>query len=242
MALARSYTCGLCGMSFQNPLQLGPHVRGCKQAKTVIRFAEFDNLDIDTTPHATQIQLPTQVPTQNQFPTQTPTQTPQVPSQNQLPTQTPINMLCVRVGGGPRAVVEDVPPSSVANIIRPNPLLTRDFCPTQKLWDRHVQEVYHLCDPLFWNMFEAVKLQSTTCADNVLSTCSDILAKKSVPVTKCWPRTKRILRELIRRKLGSFWPRVSITKIIDLRSFEIPGVNTYVFHMQHTLTSRVIQV
>ena len=141
MSLVRSYTCGLCGWSFQNPLQLGPHVRFCKNANTVIRFTEVDNMEFcnvefGKTPHARQTPLPTQVPTQNQLviqtpqlPSQTPqvpTQTPQVPipqvpTQTQLPTQTPLTMSCARVGGGPRVVVEDVPLSSVTNIVSPNP-------------------------------------------------------------------------------------------------------------------------
>ena len=176
-------------------------------------------MEFDKTPHATQTPLPTQIPTQNQLTIQSPqlpsqtrqvlTQTPQVPTpqvptQTKLPTQTPITMSCARAVGGPHVVVEDVSLSSVTNIVRPNPLLSRDFCPMQKLWDRHVQEVYHLCDPCFWNMLEVGKLQNTTCVDNVLSTCSEILNKNSVSITKCWSRTKRTLREFIRRKLGNF--------------------------------------
>lgn len=245
MALARSYTCGLCGLSFHNPMQLGPHVRVCQKKNNVIRFAESDNMQFDSALHASPMQVATQVPTQNQsqLPTQTPeVPTPQVPTQDtnplvtaqtQLPTptQNPINMLCMRVGGGPHAVVEDVPLSSGTNIARPNPHLIHNFCATQRLWDIHVQQVYDLCDPSFWKMFEAVKLKSATCVDNVLSACADILAKKNVSITKCWPRTKRMLRQLILRKLGNFWPRVSITKIIDLRNFEIPGDNTHIFHI-----------
>ena len=195
MALARSYTCGLCGLSFHNPMQLGPHVRVCQKKNNVIRFAESDNMQFDSALHASPMQVATQVPTQNQ-------------SQH--------------------AVVEDVPLSSGTNIARPNPHLIHNFCATQRLWDIHVQQVYDLCDPSFWKMFEAVKLKSATCVDNVLSACADILAKKNVSITKCWPRTKRMLRQLILRKLGNFWPRVSITKIIDLRNFEIPGDNTHI--------------
>ena len=83
-----------------------------------------------------------------------------------------------------------------------------------------------MCDPDFWKMLEAVLLQSTTCVDHVLSTCLDMFQKKGVSVSKCWPRSKRTLRDLISRKLGNFWSAVTVTKSIDVRGFNIPGVHS----------------
>lgn len=217
--MARKYACGLCGLQFSNPWQLGPHARQCRQLNQVVQFAEFDdeiNAEFAT---VTPSQVPTPTP---QLPhgfcvrTQVPTPTPSLPHL-QLPD------FCVRTNNPKLAVAEDVPLVHTYVVV-PNPSLSRDFCPMQKFWDRYVQGVYHLCDPHFWDVFEAVHMQPTNCVDAVVSTTADLLHKKCVPV-KCWPRSKRRLRSLIATKIGHFWPRVSITKTIDLTQFHLPGVS-----------------
>ena len=254
MATERMYLCGLCGMAFPKHQQLGPHSRVCRRRNNIIRHAEFldtnDNVtwEFDAIPDTTPTQLPAPVATLSMNPEipQLPTQTPQVPiiptQTTQVPTQ--ISELCARTGVGPRSVVEDAPLSRNQNVVQPNPLLTSNFCPLQRAWNAHVQSLYHMCDPEFWKMFEAVLLQSTKCVDDVLSTCLDVLAKKSATIIKCWPRSKRTLRDLISRKLGNFWSAVTITKTIDLRRFNLPGVhhlptrhmcltcNSHTMHMQ----------
>ena len=40
-----------------------------------------------------------------------------------------------------------------------------------------------------------------------------------------WPRTCRVLRNMITRKAGNFWQHVTNTHVVDLTSFELPGVD-----------------
>ena len=196
MANTRVYSCGRCGMSFTNYHQLGPHVRVCSAKDNVIRFGEFDDTfendasGFDASSDTEQAQLLTATPHTQNVNLQTPqlhsgtpqTPTPPVPTP---PVPTAISDLCARTGCGPGAVVEDAPLSRSPNIVPPNSLLTRNYCPLQRAWHGHVQSVYHMCDPDFWKMFEAVLLQSTTCVDHVLSTCLDMFKKKGVSVNKC---------------------------------------------------------
>jgi hypothetical protein len=144
MANTRVYLCGKCGMSFTNYHQLGPHVVCCRAKDNTIRVPEFDDTcendasEFDASSDTAQPQLLTATPhTQNvnlqtpQLPSGTPQlPTPQVPATPPVPTA--INDLCARTGCGPRAVVEDPPLSRSPNIVPPNSLLTRNFCPLQR--------------------------------------------------------------------------------------------------------------
>lgn len=98
----------------------------------------------------------------------------------------------------------------------------------QQKWREYVRAVYDLCPVDFWRVFRSVQLQSGTCADKVLKTVHNIIdydPKK----TQRWPLSKRSLRSLIQKQVGTFWGSVTITKTINLSHFQLPGLKKLTF-------------
>ena len=107
-----------------------------------------------------------------------------------------------------------------------------DFVAMQSAWQMYVRECFLLCTPQYWHLFSGLTLQSGTSADVILSHTHDILVGGkaiSFKLGKSWPKSKRQLRASIKKRVGNFWPNVTITKTINLSQFSLPGVKNVDF-------------
>ena len=87
-----------------------------------------------------------------------------------------------------------------------------------------MNETYACCCPAFWSVYKAVHGQTATCIDEVLHE-----VKKLITVKGRWPQSNRTLLKVINQHAGDFWSNVVYTRVIDLRTFNVPGCTTVKF-------------
>ena len=110
-------------------------------------------------------------------------------------------------------VISHVPPSLTA------------YLQLQSTWQQYAEAAFQCCSRDFWTVFQSVRFQTTVCRDRVLSMVKTLVGAQG----HRWPRTCRVLRDTIARKVGDFWPNVTRTHVIDLTRFELPGVDSVEF-------------
>ena len=101
----------------------------------------------------------------------------------------------------------------------------------QKTWDEYVQQVYELCDPEFWHIYDAVRKQYNTTVEKVLKRVLSLVTKKQCRSSKSrkWPTSNPILNRLVQKKCGDFTDFILRTTTIDLSHFRLPGVTKIQF-------------
>jgi len=171
-----------------NPFQLGAHKRFC------VNNSSVEENPVVCTPIVAQVPM-VQVP-MVQVPMVQVVQVPMAPTPVVAPVPRNLSIwtLCRRkkcpVDAGDELLVTSA-------LDRTNKFLICDFVPLQKKWKEHIQQVYHMFDPHFWTIFDAIKLQAATTIDSVLTATSNLLQSEQVsakfPLGGRWPRQKRTL-------------------------------------------------
>ena len=79
-------------------------------------------------------------------------------------------------------------------------------------------------------MYNAIKGQSTSCQDSVLSTVKNMFCQTNKACCgRKWPSNNRLLRSIIIREAGNFWDNVTHTKKNCLRQFNLPHCESVTF-------------
>ena len=95
------------------------------------------------------------------------------------------------------------------------------------MWRDYVAHAHSCCAPSFWKLYNAVKGQTVTCRDAVMHAVKDLVPTHVA--RQGWPRSNRTLRRRVERRAGKFWDLVVQTHTIDLREYELPGVDSVQF-------------
>ena len=110
-------------------------------------------------------------------------------------------------------------------VISHSPLCIPGCLQLQTMWQNYAVAAFECCSHDFWTVFQSVRFQTTVCRDRVLSMVKTLVGARG----HRWPRTCRVLRDMIARKVGDFWDNVTSTHVVDLTRFELPGVDSVQF-------------
>ena len=173
-------TCDICGDTFANAMQLGPHKRRCWRQHCVNVGSDFSNDDSDDGAGSSRSRSPGRSPS--------PSPSPAGPAPAGL---TPLHDLAARRCGYFWGL--DTPAPNPRVVVPYNKQATHDYTFTQNLWREYVEQVFNLCAEDFWLMYATVQHASTTCADAVLREVHRMLqqAKAGIPLGHKWPRSLR---------------------------------------------------
>lgn len=206
--------CDLCGETFENAYQLGPHKKFCWNRQNLAgESSEFSNSDFAGDCSADSCD--------NHF----------APPNDFAGAEVEVNdglwSLSQRSKNwglqSPVACDERVRP-------RCNPGLITDYGQMQKTWESYITSVTDLCTPDFWDTFRVLYRQPASCADQILHKIYDILRRTDLPSGHRWPTSVRSLNQRIKSKAGWFWDNVMHEHTIDLRRFRLPGVKRVQFN------------
>ena len=210
--IQRMALCDLCGEVFSNHFQLGPHKRVCRQVEGVLSeddlFSEDDAVD---DAHLRDVAHPLYA----------------VDDADLRDDEHPLWELARRErnwGAVYPCFVEQ-------NVICDNSR-THDYCAMQKVWRDYVRNVYNLCSPAFWRIFELVKEATGAKASKTLRQVKLLLHAQpqiNVRLGHSWPTSIPILKTRIITRLGNFWDNVTRDKVIDLSAFKCGTVKQIKF-------------
>lgn len=215
--------CHRCGKYFGNVRQLGPHRRHC--------LSTSEEEEEESSEFLSDASAAEQEP-----------QLLQIQRHQMTVITTPANDLTVTVGMPANAQLQQMPHVDMRALARrrgnwgiqgalalprrgtASRLPARDVREMQKIWGSYVKLAYRSCSPEFWEVFQKVIQETTSCKDQVLG-----VVKKLMKQDRTWPSSVRTLRTRITRKAGKFWAHVMETHTIDVRSFGIPKCTTVQF-------------
>ena len=103
----------------------------------------------------------------------------------------------------------------------------RDYSYMQETWLQYVKAAHGCCSSEFWRVQRSLLNQTTVCKDAVVNTVKTLVSHEARQPS--WPDSTRALKSLLQRKAGRFWDNVLHTEIIDLSSYELPGVGKIKF-------------
>ena len=191
-------TCGLCGATFMNAYQLGPHKVACRNLisgsflTAPDKDSELSNSDDDNDDGDDDVVA------------------------SEPPTTTSLVDLAQRANRGNRFKIRVTPNVSV----QPSKSFCFDFHSMQKTWSTYITKVGNLCSPHFWDMFSKVHQQTAACADKVLHHVHKLLKNNTtLRLGHRWPTSTRSLRQRVVSKAGWFWDNVTQYHSIDLSPF-----------------------
>lgn len=99
----------------------------------------------------------------------------------------------------------------------------------QKTWSDYVGNVTQLCTPDFWDTLKVLRYQPAVITDQILKKFYSLLKRTGLHCGHGWPSSVRSLKDRIKNKAGWFWDNVLHECTIDLRRFELTGVNQIQF-------------
>ena len=99
---------------------------------------------------------------------------------------------------------------------------TRRVAQTQRLWQEHALAASELYPRSLWRVLYAVRDESKVTQSHVLAACRKMLPKSQQSL---WPKTRKVINEKIKKKLGSFCNRFLRVVHIDLSHHELPGLS-----------------
>ena len=105
--------------------------------------------------------------------------------------------------------------------------LARDYRELQQMWQEHVRRTYACCSPTFWDIWHAIRGQTTVCQDAVLQATKAIV--NPALQTGPWPGSNRTLRSMIQRESIPFWDNILETHTIDLSKYHLPTCDSVKF-------------
>ena len=95
----------------------------------------------------------------------------------------------------------------------------------QKTWSDYVGHVVQLCTPDFWDTLQVLRYQPAVITDQILKKFYSLLKRADLKCGHAWPSSLRSLNGRIKNKAGWFWDNVLHERTIDLRRFDLSGVN-----------------
>lgn len=99
--------------------------------------------------------------------------------------------------------------------------LPRNLIPTQQLWMTMAKTAGKLFPKTMWRILRAVINQSKVTQDKVLQAVMPLL---STSQRREWPKTRVAVDNKIKKKVGSFYPRVTRHVTIDLSHVKLSGM------------------
>ena len=103
-----------------------------------------------------------------------------------------------------------------------------DYTEMQDNWWEYVKSAHSLCPPVYWKLQEALLLQTSKCRDDVMTVVREIVDARCVG-NRSWPKTTRALKQHLQSKLGNFVDNIMFSTKIDLRRYNLPGINEVTF-------------
>ena len=99
----------------------------------------------------------------------------------------------------------------------------------QKTWSDYVETVTELCTRDFWDTLKVLRYQPAVVTDQILKKMYTILKRTDLQSGHSWPSSVRSLNDRIKNKAGWFWDNVLHERSIDVRQFEISGLERIQF-------------
>ena len=177
--------CDICGLVFENVLQIGPHKRHCWARHCVHVGGDFSPSS----------------PSPPSSPRSSTTSAPSSPASvrssrsslnvSPTPLPTPLHSLASRECG---LFWGDVEITNVANLHTFDPAWTASYVAVQRMWKDYVVQVESMCAGDFWLLFGAVHNATTQCVNNVFAEVYRLLKRQPnvrTPLGHKWPRSLR---------------------------------------------------
>ena len=223
--------CDFCGEVFSNPYQLGPHKRVCRKAFTsssesseeqneeeIESFRAAEEEESEARSEAFELAEEEESEAHEAFAAEE--------EEEESVAHTSLWELARRERNW-----GSVHPCRVNQPVVYDNARTHDYCTMQKAWRTYTLNVYDLCSPEFWRMFELVKEEKGTSADKILRRVKQLLHAQGPTVRfgHLWPTSNRTLKNRIQSKLGNFWDNVTHELQIDLSVFKCGRVKKVQF-------------
>ena len=196
--------CDLCGSTFSNKYQLGPHRRQCKGRNFVDDSESFSASSCSDSAYDGEDGLEDE--------------------QHGVPLVTePFGIIDVRqlARRSPKKFGRTIDSTCTRRNIAVNQLATADYTEMQLAWQRYVRSAHQSCSREFWQVFNTVMCQPATVGDAVLTVVKKLLSSHSVHPNRKWPSSFRGLCKRVQRLAGNFWDHVVITRTINMENFNI---------------------